>query len=53
MVSGRLDRSKVTEFGKVSMVTHILDNGLIVKLRDMEFTLGSMETDMKVNGKSA
>lgn len=53
MVSGRLDRSKGMEFGKVSMVTHTLDNGSVVKLRDMESTLGLMETDMRVNGKSA
>ena len=53
MVSGRQDRSKDMEFGKVSMVTHTLGNGSIVKLRDMESTLGSMEIDMRVNGKSA
>ena len=39
--------------GKVFMETAILDSGLTVRLKGMEFTRGLTVIDMKVNGKSA
>ena len=53
MVNGRLDKSKDMVCGKVFMETAILDSGLTVRLKGMEFTRGLTVIDMKVNGKSA
>ena len=41
----------VMESGKDFMGIHILENGDILKLKDMEFILGKMETGMRANGK--
>ena len=38
-------------FGKGSKTSHTLANGWKTKHRDMEFTLGGMETSMKENGR--
>jgi hypothetical protein len=39
------------EYGEVLIKIVILENGRQVRLRDMEFIYGRMETSMKENGK--
>jgi len=41
------------EFGKACKVTHILENGVTLKQRDMVFTTGKVEIVMKESGNSA
>jgi hypothetical protein len=43
----------VMVFGKDCMEILILENGVILKQKDMECIHGKMETDMKENGKYA
>lgn len=50
MDNGLWDLNMVLEFGKVYKEIHILVNGLMVNLKDMEFTYGQMVINTKVNG---
>jgi len=48
--NGEMESRKVMECGEAFLVIHILVNGRIVKLMDMEYINGKMEIDMKVLG---
>lgn len=50
MENGGMELKKVMECGEAFLVIRILDNGRIVKLMDMEYINGKMETDMKALG---
>lgn len=52
MESGTTDSNTGMEFGKVFLGIHILENGDILKQRDMGFITGKQGTDMKGSGSS-
>lgn len=52
MESGIVVSNMVMAFGKVFMVTLILENGDTQKQRGMECIIGRMEIDMKVSGSN-
>ena len=53
MASGKLGLSRATGSGEGFLEIVILESGIILKLRDMEFTLGKMEIGTRVNGLTA
>ena len=46
--NGSTESEKVLELGKDSKMIAMLDNGGMENLRDSEYFIGLMETDMKV-----
>jgi hypothetical protein len=50
MENGLEDKDMATEYGRVSKEIATLENGGMVRLLDMVYSLGVTETSMKVSG---